>query len=70
MPLGRHEFNFHTASLLAGLKLTDFPQQSIRVRYATEHRCGLVVHGPGLCDRISGTDPLEDGRPLQVCSLD
>lgn len=34
------------------------------LRYATEHRCGVVVRGPGLSDRISATDPLKDGRPL------
>lgn len=36
------------------------------VRYATEHRCGVVVRGPGLSDAISGTDPLKDGLPLRV----
>lgn len=36
------------------------------VRYATEHRCGVVVRGPGLSDQISGTDPLKDNLPLQV----
>ena len=41
------------------------PRQ-VSVRYATEHRCGVVLHGPGLCDRISGTDPLRDGLPLRV----
>ena len=37
------------------------------VRYATEHRCGVAVSGPGLSDAISGTDPLKDNLPLQVC---
>lgn len=36
------------------------------VRYATEHRCGVVVRGPGLSDAISGTDPLRDNLPLRV----
>ena len=39
-----------------------------RCRYATEHRCGVVIRGPGLSDRISATDPLKDGRPLGVAA--
>lgn len=40
-------------------------------RYATEHRCGVVVKGPGLSGNISGTDPLKDNRLLQtVVGLD
>lgn len=31
-------------------------------RYATEHRCGVVVKGPKLSGNISGTDPLKDNR--------
>lgn len=48
------------------MQLADFPHHTIRVRYATEHRCGLVVHGPGLSDSITGTDPLQDDLPLRV----
>lgn len=33
-------------------------------RYATEHRCGVVVKGPKLSGNISGTDPLKDNRML------
>lgn len=33
-------------------------------RYATEHRCGVVVSGPGLSGNISGSDPLKDHRLL------
>lgn len=50
----------------AGRTLQAYPDHQVRVKYATEHRCGLVVSGPGLSDSISGTDPLEDGRPLRV----
>lgn len=49
-----------------GLKLPSFPEHTVRVEYATEHRCGVAVSGPGLTDAISGTDPLKDGLPLQV----
>ncbi|KAJ7517027.1 hypothetical protein O6H91_21G009000 [Diphasiastrum complanatum] len=49
---------------LDGLKLPSFPNYEVRVRYATEHRCGVVVKGRGLSGNISGTDPLKDNRPL------
>ena len=32
--------------------------------YATEHRCGLKVSGPGLSYHITGQDPLHDNKPL------
>ncbi|KAE9595244.1 putative phosphoglycerate mutase (2,3-diphosphoglycerate-independent) [Lupinus albus] len=49
---------------LDGMKLPSFPQYEVRVRYATEHRCGVVVKGPNLSGNISGTDPLKDNRSL------
>ncbi|CAD7705234.1 unnamed protein product [Ostreobium quekettii] len=49
---------------LNGIKLPSFPCHEICVKYATEHRCGLVVHGCGLTDAITGTDPLKDNLPL------
>lgn len=56
---------------LDGMKLPSFPQYEVRVRYATEHRCGVVVKGPRLSGNISGTDPLKDNRLLlQVEALD
>ncbi|KAH1110846.1 hypothetical protein GLYMA_04G110800v4 [Glycine max] len=33
-------------------------------RYATEHRCGVVVKGPNLSGNISGTEPLKDNHIL------
>uniref|UniRef100_A0A0D9XZZ2 Metalloenzyme domain-containing protein n=1 Tax=Leersia perrieri TaxID=77586 RepID=A0A0D9XZZ2_9ORYZ len=47
---------------LDGMKLPSFPEYEVRVRYATEHRCGVVVKGPKLSGNISGTDPLKDNR--------
>uniref|UniRef100_A0A5B6ZPP5 Metalloenzyme domain-containing protein n=1 Tax=Davidia involucrata TaxID=16924 RepID=A0A5B6ZPP5_DAVIN len=56
---------------LDGMKLPSFPLYEVRVRYATEHRCGVVVKGPNLSGNISGTDPLKDNRLLlQVEGLD
>ncbi|GJP35993.1 hypothetical protein CLOM_g20534 [Closterium sp. NIES-68] len=53
---------------LDGLKIPGFPDYQVSIKYATEHRCGVVVRGPGLSDRIGGTDPLKDGRPLGVAT--
>ncbi|XP_057816147.1 uncharacterized protein LOC131029611 isoform X1 [Cryptomeria japonica] len=49
---------------LDGMTLPSFPKYEVRVRYATEHRCGVVVKGPKLSGNISGTDPLKDNRLL------
>jgi 2,3-bisphosphoglycerate-independent phosphoglycerate mutase len=51
---------------LDGLALPLHPGASLSVKYATEHRCGVVVRGPGLSDAVTGTDPLKDGLPLQA----
>ncbi|GBG89230.1 hypothetical protein CBR_g48938 [Chara braunii] len=49
---------------LDGLQLPSFPGYTVSLKYATEHRCGVVVRGPGLSGNISGTDPLKDNRLL------
>ncbi|KAJ6229233.1 cofactor-independent phosphoglycerate mutase [Anaeramoeba flamelloides] len=49
---------------LSGTKLEKFPNHSIEIKYATEHRCGVTLHGPNLTDQILGTDPLKDNLPL------
>ena len=59
----------------------DEVQYMVRVRYATEHRCAVLVTGPlapcnvrhhipPLSDDISGTDPLKDGLSLVACRPD
>ena len=35
--------------------------------YATEHRCGVKISGPGLSSAITGTDPIKDNKKLVVC---
>eukprot|EP00854_Cymbomonas_tetramitiformis_P009161 gene9161-10859_t len=50
---------------LDGIALPSFPEHTVSVKYATEHRCGVCVRGPGLTDNITGTDPLKDKLPLQ-----
>ncbi len=51
-----------------GVTLPSFPELVVKAKYATEHRCGIVVSGVGLSDEVSGTDPLKDNLPLQVSS--
>ncbi len=48
------------------MSLPSFPDLEVKAKYATEHRCGIVISGPGLSDEVSGTDPLKDNLPLQV----
>jgi len=56
---------------LDSLAIPGFPEHVMSVKYATEHRCGVVIRGPGLTDAISGTDPLKDNLPLlQAAPLD
>ena len=50
------------------MSLPSFPDLVVKAKYATEHRCGIVISGPGLSDEVSGTDPLKDNLPLQVSS--
>ncbi|KXZ52807.1 hypothetical protein GPECTOR_8g193 [Gonium pectorale] len=50
---------------LDGLALPGYPDHTVVVRYATEHRCGVAVRGPGLSDAVGDTDPLKDKLPLK-----
>ncbi|KAL0090067.1 2,3-bisphosphoglycerate-independent phosphoglycerate mutase-domain-containing protein [Phycomyces blakesleeanus] len=52
---------------LDGIILPSFPNHTVAVKYATEHRCGVRVRGPNLTDEITGTDPLKDNLPLVLC---
>ncbi|KAI8048141.1 2,3-bisphosphoglycerate-independent phosphoglycerate mutase-domain-containing protein [Gilbertella persicaria] len=52
---------------LDGIKLPSFPEHSVAVKYAIEHRCGVRVRGPGLSSSITGTDPLKDNKKLVYC---
>ena len=46
------------------MKIPGYDDYSVSCKYATEHRCGLKVSGPGMSYHISGQDPLVDNRPL------
>ncbi|KAG2439333.1 hypothetical protein HXX76_004692 [Chlamydomonas incerta] len=50
---------------LDGLPVPGYPGYHVTVRYATEHRCGVAVSGPGLSDAVGDTDPLKDNLPLR-----
>lgn len=52
-----------------GIEVPRYPDYTVSCKYATEHRCGLRIRGPGLVDTISGTDPLKDNLPLLQCRL-
>lgn len=47
-------------SFLDGIHVPAFPEITVATKYATEHRCGIVFKGRGLCDKMTGTDPLKD----------
>lgn len=56
--------------MAAGVRLPSFPDLVVKAKYATEHRCAIVVSGPGLSDEVTGTDPLKDNLPLQAYTAD
>ena len=49
--------------------MPSFPDLTVKAKYATEHRCGIVVSGPGLSDEVTGTDPLRDNLPSRHTPL-
>lgn len=68
----RADRNFHDwgpalCDALNGLTIDGYPEHRVFVKYATEHRCGVVISGPNLSDQITGTDPLKDNLPLITC---
>jgi 2,3-bisphosphoglycerate-independent phosphoglycerate mutase len=50
-----------------GLSIPEYSDYKVACQYATEHRCGIKVSGPGLTSLITGTDPLKDNRQLVKC---
>ena len=54
MELRRADRNFEDVGptlcdMLDGLDIPAFPDHSVAVKYATEHRCVVRVRGPGRC---------------------
>lgn len=61
------EFNkwgLELCTVLDNMQIPGYPDYKVSCEYATEHRCGLKVSGPGLNYHITGQDPLVDNRPL------
>ena len=50
--------------MLDSMVIRGFEDYKVSCMYATEHRCGLKVSGPGLSYHITGQDPLHDYKPL------
>jgi 2,3-diphosphopglycerate-independent phosphoglycerate mutase len=50
---------------LDGIKIPEFPEVGVSVVYATEHRCAVRIRAKGMSDRITGTDPIHDNKPLE-----
>jgi 2,3-diphosphopglycerate-independent phosphoglycerate mutase len=51
---------------LDGIKIPEYPEVDVSIVYATEHRCAVRIRAPGMSDRITGTDPIHDNRPLEL----
>lgn len=65
--IGPELCRYLTAQVPSRLSKDHRQTYKIDFQYATEHRCGVRIRGPNLCDKITGTDPLVDGRPLIRC---
>eukprot|EP01006_Ploeotia_vitrea_P022117 TRINITY_DN54532_c0_g1_i1.p1 TRINITY_DN54532_c0_g1~~TRINITY_DN54532_c0_g1_i1.p1 ORF type:complete len:429 (-),score=16.91 TRINITY_DN54532_c0_g1_i1:451-1737(-) len=52
---------------LDGITIPEYPEYKVKVKYATEHRCGVLLRGPRLTEKITGTDPLKDNKLLLTC---
>jgi 2,3-diphosphopglycerate-independent phosphoglycerate mutase len=51
---------------LDGIKIPEYPEVDVSIVYATEHRCAVRIRAPGMSDRITGTDPIHDDKPLEL----
>jgi len=61
-----HHWGLELIDVIDGMTIPGFPDYKVAARHATEHRIGLKVSGPGLTNKISGTDPLVDNLPLKT----
>ena len=53
---------------LTGIDIPGYPDHSVELMYATEHRCSVKVSGPNLSNKISGNDPLKDNKLAVECT--
>lgn len=64
------EWGIPLCDALDGIKVPGYPEHTIYCKWATEHRCGVKISGPGLSSQITGTDPLKDDLPLVHCKAE
>lgn len=55
------------ALAVAGIKLTVQPSINLSFKESIEHRGVLVLSGPSLSDKVSETDPHEEGQKIRKC---
>jgi len=58
------------ADSLNGYRSKLFPDVEVIVKHTTEHRCVVVLKGPGLSHMVSDTDPHREGNLIQATPLD
>jgi 2,3-bisphosphoglycerate-independent phosphoglycerate mutase len=49
-----NQWGLELVDVLDKVVIPGYEQYQVSCKYATEHRCGLKVSGPGLCQHISG----------------
>ena len=50
--------------IINDMKIPGYEDYKVSCKWATEHRCGIKISGPGLSYHITGQDPLKDNLPL------
>lgn len=58
------KWGLELVDVIDGLVIPGYEEYKVACKWATEHRCGIRVSGPGLSYFISGQDPLRDNLPL------
>ena len=62
-----HRWGLDLVTLLDNIKIPGFEEYTVRTKHATEHRIGLKISGPGLSNKVTGTDPVHDNLKLIHC---
>ena len=61
-----HHWGLDLIPAINDIVIPGFEEYKVSAKHATEHRIGLKISGPGLSNKISGTDPLTDDKVLRV----
>jgi len=54
------------AAVVNGLKLPEAPDVEVIVKHATQHRCAVILRGPGLSHKVTDTDPHEINAKVKI----